>query len=90
MNINIQLQLPESIFSTLQKGKEEIASLLKICTAVKLYELQQLSQERAAELAGMTRTEFLLALKDFKISPYQYSFDEVKQEVEDILGFHKC
>ncbi|MCB1194164.1 MAG: UPF0175 family protein [Leptospiraceae bacterium] len=27
-------------------------------TDVKLYELQQLSQERAAELADMTRTEF--------------------------------
>ncbi|MCB1189769.1 MAG: UPF0175 family protein [Leptospiraceae bacterium] len=86
MNIDIQLQLPESIFSTLHKGKDEIATLLKLCTAVKLYELQQLSQERAAELADMTRTEFLLALRDFKISPYQYSFDDAKQEVKAIIG----
>ena len=83
--IDVHLQLPESLFSTLHKSKEEIIVLLKLCTAVKLYELEQISQERAAELAGLTRTEFLLMLRDFKITPYQYSYEEIKEEVKSIL-----
>ncbi len=85
MNISIQLQIPESIFSTLHKSKEEVANLLKLYTAVKLYEMQEVSQERAAELANMTRTEFLLALARFKISPYQYSLEEAREEMKTIL-----
>ena len=83
--IDVHLQLPESLFSTLHKSKEEIIVLLKLYTAVKLYELEQISQERAAELAGLTRTEFLLTLRDFKITPYQYSYEEIKEEVKSIL-----
>lgn len=85
MNIEIQMQLPESIFSSLHKGKEEIVQLLRLCTAVKLYELEQISQERAAELAGLSRAEFILSLRDYRVSPFQYSYDEIKNEVDMIL-----
>jgi predicted HTH domain antitoxin len=38
------------------------------------------SQEKASEIAGMNREDFLSALSRFNVSPFQYSADEVLQE----------
>ena len=38
------------------------------------------SQEKAAEIAGMNREDFLLKLSRFKVSPFQYSAEEVLRE----------
>jgi len=86
MNISIEMDLPESIFSLLRKDRQEMVKMLKLCTAVKLYEMRKISQERASELAGMTGSEFLLALKDFEVSPYPCSADETIEETHS-LGF---
>lgn len=86
MNIAFQMELPESIFAVLHQDKEELVNTVKLCAAVKLYELHRLSQEKASELAGMSRGEFLLALKDFEVTPYQYGAQEILSEVRR-LGF---
>jgi predicted HTH domain antitoxin len=86
MNITLQMELPESIFAVLHQDKQELVSMVKLCAAVKLYELRRLSQEKASELAGMTRGEFLLALKEFEVTPYQYDSQEILAEVQ-WLGF---
>ena len=86
MGILVQMDLPESIFSLLHKDKDEIVKMFKLCTAVKLYEMRKISQEKASELAGMSRGEFLLSLKDFEITPYQYSSEDIVNEVKN-LGF---
>ena len=39
--------------------------------AAKLYEVGHLSQERAAELAGQSRQEFLASLSRLAVSPFQ-------------------
>jgi predicted HTH domain antitoxin len=44
---------------------------LRTLVAVKLYELGLLSSGRAAELAGMTRVEFLLDLRRYKVFPFE-------------------
>lgn len=81
MNITLQMELPESIFAVLHQNQEELVNMVKLCAAVKLYELRRLSQEKAAELAGMTRGEFLLALNEFKVTPYQYTAQDILTEV---------
>ncbi len=86
MNITLQMELPESIFAALHQDKQEAVEMVKLCAAVKLYELRRLSQEKASELAGMTRGEFLLALKEFEVTPYQYDSQEILTEVKR-LGF---
>ncbi len=86
MNITLQMELPESIFAVLHQDKQELVKMVKLCAAVKLFELRRLSQEKASEMAGMTRGEFLLALKDFKVTSYQYDSKEILTEVKR-LGF---
>lgn len=84
--ITLQMELPESIFAVLHQNKEELVNMVKLCAAIKLYELRRLSQEKASELADLTRGEFLLALKDFEVTPYQYDAQEILAEVRR-LGF---
>ena len=38
-----------------------------------------MSQGRAAEIAGLPRSEFMRALSDFEVSPFQESADEVRE-----------
>lgn len=80
------MELPETIFALVHQDQAELVNLVKLCTAVKWYELQRLSQEQAAEFAGMTRGEFLLTLGEYQTTPYQYSASEVTEEVEK-LGY---
>ena len=52
-----------------------------MAAAVKWYELERVSQAKAAEIAGLSRAEFLTALGRFGVSPLQYEAEEVIQEV---------
>jgi predicted HTH domain antitoxin len=50
---------------------DTFARELCLLAAVKLYELGRLSSGRAAELAGMSRVEFLMNLGRYKVFPLE-------------------
>jgi predicted HTH domain antitoxin len=50
---------------------------------VKWYEIGLISQSKAAEVAGVSRAEFITALGRFSVSPFQYNADEIKAESAD-------
>jgi predicted HTH domain antitoxin len=54
---------------------------MRLAAAVKWYEMGELSQGRAAEVAGVTRAEFIAALGRFKVTAFQYTVDDLDQEV---------
>lgn len=54
---------------------------MRIAAAVKWYELGQLSQGKAAEVAGLTRAEFIEALSRFQVSPFQYTAEELAEDL---------
>jgi predicted HTH domain antitoxin len=56
---------------------------MRIAAAVKWYELGRFSQGRAAEIAGLTRAGFIDALSRYKVSPFQYSTEELAEELRD-------
>lgn len=69
--MKIELDLPDSTLSALRQAPEELSACLRLMAAAKLYEMGDLSQERAAELSGRSRQEFLLALSRMGVSPFQ-------------------
>jgi predicted HTH domain antitoxin len=81
--MQLAINIPDGVFSALQKDQDEFARDLRIAAAVKWYELEQISQGRAAEIAGLSRGEFITALLQYKVSPFQYSAEEV---LEDLAG----
>jgi len=70
--------VPEKVLLAEKTDKNAFAQELPILAAVKLYELRRLSSGRAAELAGMSRVEFLLALKRYKVFPFASELDDLE------------
>jgi len=49
--------------------------------AVKLFELDKLSSGRAAQLAGMSRVEFLTILGRYQVSPFSLTTEQLEQDI---------
>jgi predicted HTH domain antitoxin len=72
------IEVPEKILLAEKIDEAGFAREIRILAAVKLYELGRLSSGRAAELAGMTRVEFLLALEEYKVFPFESELRELE------------
>ena len=81
MSVHVELDLPESAFSSLRTTPERFVSELRLAAAAKWYELGLLSQSKGAEIAGVTRQEFVDALGRFGVSPVQATEEELEAEV---------
>ncbi len=76
----ITMTFPLDVFSTLKKTPNEFSKDIRLAAAAKWYEMGVVSQEKAAEIAGMCREDFIFSLSRFRVSPFQYSADEVLRE----------
>ncbi len=79
--VQVSLKLPRSIFSALRQDPLQFVAEMRLAAAIKWYEMGRLSQAKAAEVAGITRAEFLAALARYGVSPFQYGADEIVAEV---------
>ncbi len=43
--------------------------------------MKNISQERAAEIAGLSRSAFLEALRRFQVSPFQVNEEDIAKEL---------
>jgi len=80
MSVQITIELPEHVFSALRRTPEAFVREMRLASAVKWYEIGLVSQSKAAELAGVSRQEFLESLARFNVSPFQVTPDELEQE----------
>ncbi len=81
MNIDLTIQLPDTVFSALRQSPPEFIQQMRLAAAVKWYELQMISQAKAAEIAGVNRYTFLEALARFQVSPFQITPEELLEEL---------
>jgi len=69
--MKLEFEVPDSAVSALREEPDELSACLRLMAAAKLYETGRLSQERAAELSGRSRQDFILALSRLGVSPFQ-------------------
>jgi predicted HTH domain antitoxin len=53
----------------------------KLLLAIKLYEINKISLEKAAKLAGYSKSAFMEVLEQYQIPIFNYSADELREEV---------
>ena len=83
MSVVLQMDMPETAFSALRKNPAEFVAEMRLAAAVKWYEMGIISQEKAAEVAGLSRIDFIFSLARFEVSPFQYTADEIEKELRD-------
>ena len=52
----VNVDLPTTVFSALRKEPKDFVNERRLAAAVKWYEIGEISQEKAAEIAGLTRS----------------------------------
>ncbi len=78
----VSLDLPEDVFSALRRSPDEFVRELRLAAAIHWYERGGISQEKAAEIAGLDRTDFLLALAREQADAFVVDFDDLKRELD--------
>ncbi|MCX5810569.1 MAG: UPF0175 family protein [Proteobacteria bacterium] len=77
----VVVNVPEKILLAEKTDEAAFGRELSTLAAVKLYELGRLSSGRAAELANMSRVEFLMNLSRYRVFP-------LASELEDLETSH--
>ena len=72
---------PQGVPQLLKMSDAEFADELRFLAAVKLFELGRLSSGKAAELAGMTRVEFLHSLARVGVPAINLRDEEIELEI---------
>jgi len=84
MLVQLQIELPESVFSALRSSPEEFLHEMRIAASIKWYELERISQAKAAEIAGVSRQEYINLLSRFNVPPFQETPDDLVKEFGDV------
>jgi predicted HTH domain antitoxin len=80
----LNIDLPDEAFSALRYSHEEMAREIRRAAAIYWYSRGLVSQERAAMIAGLDRTDFLLALAGEKVDAFAVDIEELRREVERV------
>jgi len=78
----LTIELPEGAFSALRRSPPEFAREMRIAAAVQWYAQQTISQEKAAEIAGLSRVAFLDELYRRKVPAFQETFEDLMRVIE--------
>lgn len=80
--IQMTIEMPEGALASLREDPVNFVRELRLAAAVKWYEMKRISQGTAAQIAGLSRSEFIAALGRFNVSPFQYGIEEIVEESE--------
>jgi predicted HTH domain antitoxin len=77
----VTIELPDDVYSALRRSPQEIIREMRLAAAVEWYAQERISQGKGAEIAGLSRAEFIDELARRKIPVAQIRPEELWQEV---------
>jgi predicted HTH domain antitoxin len=77
----LTLDLPDAMQASNALSAEALAAEARLLLAAKWFEMGRLSGGRAAELARMSRAEFIFAISRLGISPVQVDREDLSREL---------
>ena len=78
----VTIDLPEGTFSGLGQTPEEFVREMRLAAAIFWYARGEVSQGKGAEIAGISRREFIEALSRAQVDAIQINDEELRDEVE--------
>ncbi len=78
------VSFPETAFSAVRRTPDEFIREMRIEAATQWYAQQRVSQERGAEIAGLSRAEFIDELAARRIAVVQAAYSEISAEVQRV------
>jgi predicted HTH domain antitoxin len=75
------LDVPAELLTAVRKSPEEFVHEMRLAAAIHWYARGIVSQERAAEVAGLDRTDFLLALAREQVPAFAVDLDQLREEI---------
>ncbi len=79
----VTLQMPAEVFAAMREDPAHFGSELRLAAAMNWYRRGVVSQEVAASVAGLDRTDFLLALARHGEDSFHVNLDELTREIAD-------
>lgn len=77
----ISFEFDPAVFGALRLSPDEFAREMRIAAAVQWYAQGLVSQGKAAEIAGLSRAEFLEELYRRKVPACQVTLEELREEI---------
>ena len=78
----ITLDFPPEVFSARRLPPDEFVRELRLAAAIYWYQKQEISQEKAAQVAGLNRRDFLAALAREQVDVFVVNFDDLQRELD--------
>ena len=77
----VTLDIPVEVLSAMRQSPDGFAREMRLAASMHWYARGVISQEKAAEVAGLDRTDFLLALAREKVPAFAVDLDQLREEV---------
>ncbi len=77
----VTIELPEEVFSALRRSPKEFAEEMRLAAAIHWYSRGEISQEKAAQIAGLDRTDFLMALASRHVDAFPIDMESLDEEL---------
>jgi predicted HTH domain antitoxin len=87
--MTITVQVPDALLEGLTESPEAIGQEIRLTAAVHLYSRGLISQGKGAEIAGVSRWEFIQALGRAEVPACQVTSEELQEEVERAYQAHR-
>jgi predicted HTH domain antitoxin len=87
--MTITVQVPDALLEGLAESPEELGEEIRRVAAIHLYSRGLVSQGRGAEIAGLSRREFIEALGRARVPACQVTAEELEEEVERAYLAHR-
>ena len=81
--VSLKLEFPAELLALLRKSRREMERDAQIWIALELFRQRKVSAGKAAELAGLSLSEFMDISRQYGVAWVSYTDEELEAEIQD-------